>query len=177
MIQCPLCRKENPEAHRFCIRCAKDLSELGGGSVPGDEPAEGAPCANCDKRNGPGHRFCHGCGIPLSGAPAGGRTETTLSLTRSGTSRREILHIRPDGSTVAYPLEKEVRIGRADATLCFPDDKRMSRAHAAVKLEGDQAVLEDLGSTNGTFVRVRGEVELRPGDVLLLGDQLFQYLV
>ena len=35
-------------------------------------------------------------------------------------------------------------------------------------------MLTDLGSSNGTFVRLREEAELRSGDVLLMGQQLFR---
>ncbi len=34
--------------------------------------------------------------------------------------------------------------------------------------------LNDVGSSNGTFVRLRGDHVLQPGDVLLMGQQLFR---
>jgi len=173
MIQCPLCRKENPDGHRFCVRCAKDLGDAGGGSGEVETPADGRPCPGCGAPNAPGHRFCLACGIPLSGAPLGGRTETHLAPSRPA-GEPEILHILPD-RTASYRLEDQVVIGRAEGTLRFPEDRRMSRAHAVVRREAKGALLEDLGSTNGTFIRVVDEVELRPGDVILLGDQLFQF--
>ncbi|MEQ9319040.1 MAG: FHA domain-containing protein [Polyangiaceae bacterium] len=51
----------------------------------------------------------------------------------------------------------------------------MSRKHAnVIREEGDRYAVEDLGSSNGTFVQVIEETELRNGDVLLMGQQLFR---
>jgi hypothetical protein len=38
-------------------------------------------------------------------------------------------------------------------------------------------VLTDVGSSNGTFLRVRGETTVQNGDLLLLGQQLFRLAV
>jgi pSer/pThr/pTyr-binding forkhead associated (FHA) protein len=66
-------------------------------------------------------------------------------------------------------------LGREEGDVTFPDDEFMSRRHAAVKRVGATTQLEDLSSSNGTFVRVRGERELVPGDILRLGDQLLRF--
>lgn len=54
---------------------------------------------------------------------------------------------------------------------------RISRHHLRVALEGDRIVIEDLGSTNGTFVndeRISEPVSLAPGDRLHIADYAFQ---
>jgi pSer/pThr/pTyr-binding forkhead associated (FHA) protein len=85
-------------------------------------------------------------------------------LTIAGTTR-DVWHLtRP-----------ELVLGREEGDVTFPDDEFMSRRHAAVKRVGSKAKLEDLGSSNGTFVRVRGERELKAGDLVRLGDQLLRY--
>ena len=38
----------------------------------------------------------------------------------------------------------------------------------------EQALLEDLGSSNGTFVRLAAPTSVRPGDQLLVGNQLLR---
>ena len=44
-----------------------------------------------------------------------------------------------------------------------------------VAVEGFGAVaVEDLGSSNGTFLRITSEADVRTGDVLLMGQQLFR---
>jgi pSer/pThr/pTyr-binding forkhead associated (FHA) protein len=85
-------------------------------------------------------------------------------LTIAGTTR-DVWHLtRP-----------ELVLGREEGDVTFPDDEFMSRRHAAVKRVGSKARLEDLGSSNGTFVRVRGERKLEAGDLLRIGDQLLRY--
>ena len=69
-------------------------------------------------------------------------------------------------------------IGRdAQQTLVFADAD-LSRHHARVSLLNGEAVAEDLGSTNGTFVdgkRVTSPLTLREGSVLRAGSQLLKY--
>jgi class 3 adenylate cyclase len=60
-------------------------------------------------------------------------------------------------------------IGReADIAL---DDDEVSRRHARIRIAGDQLVIEDLASSNGTWVNTRRveQAVLRPGDVVTLG--------
>ena len=54
----------------------------------------------------------------------------------------------PDGSC------DEIVLGREEGDIVFRDDQFMSRRHAAVNWDGKRALLTDLGSSNGTFVRV-----------------------
>jgi pSer/pThr/pTyr-binding forkhead associated (FHA) protein len=69
----------------------------------------------------------------------------------------------------------ELVLGREEGDATFPDDEFMSRRHAAVRRAQGKARLEDLNSSNGTFLRLRGEREIKTGDVLRLGDQLLRY--
>ena len=70
----------------------------------------------------------------------------------------------------------ETSFGRAKGTYTFPDDLYMSTAHARIIVKGDQYLVEDLASTNGTFVRIRKRVLTRNGDTLLIGKQLLRVL-
>jgi pSer/pThr/pTyr-binding forkhead associated (FHA) protein len=75
-------------------------------------------------------------------------------------------------------LERPAILGRAtDADLVLADGE-VSRHHARVSPASDgRAVVEDLGSANGTFVNqneVHGPAALDPGDELLLGVTLIQ---
>ena len=69
----------------------------------------------------------------------------------------------------------ETNIGR-DNTNEFPiADPEISRHHARIIYQGGYFVLEDLNSTNGTFVngkRLVGQYVLQPGDVLNLGENV-----
>jgi hypothetical protein len=64
-------------------------------------------------------------------------------------------------------------IGRAVENEVVITSKRVSREHACVRREGWRVVLEDLNSTNGTFLndeRVLAPVNLRDGDRIAIGD-------
>ena len=71
----------------------------------------------------------------------------------------------------------ETILGREVGDIVFTDDPFMSRRHAALTRNPATGVftLKDLDSSNGTFLRVRGKVELKAGDHLRIGQQLFRY--
>ena len=83
-----------------------------------------------------------------------------------------------DASPVEIPLAKErVTIGRRpDNDVCLPYPA-VSGEHAAVVTILADSFLEDLGSTNGTFVngtRITSEVALRPGDRVQVGRTVLE---
>ncbi len=76
----------------------------------------------------------------------------------------------------AFPLEgAEIIIGRdPTCTICI-NDAQVSRQHARLTLSGTGYLLQDLGSTNGTFVngqRVTGEHPLSAGELVALGENV-----
>lgn len=77
---------------------------------------------------------------------------------------------------VIYPLEgDQLTIGRDASNGVAINDAEISRKHSRLSFQGGKYVLEDLGSTNGTFVngqRLAGPVVLKPGDVVSLGEQI-----
>ena len=78
---------------------------------------------------------------------------------------------RERGRRVALPATKPIVLGRCVEADCHLDDSLASRRHAQISLQGNQVVVEDLESTNGTFVngkKVRRTV-LQPGDRVLIG--------
>jgi pSer/pThr/pTyr-binding forkhead associated (FHA) protein len=105
-----------------------------------------------------------------------------LGVKRLGTKTREAwgrLHeVSGAGTTrnVWYLTRTELVFGREEGDVLFPDDEFISRRHALLRrgTGGGKVRLEDLGSSNGTFVRIRGEFLLAVGDVLRLGDQLLR---
>ncbi|MEZ0396594.1 MAG: FHA domain-containing protein [Anaerolineales bacterium] len=75
-----------------------------------------------------------------------------------------------------YPLEQtELTIGRDTSNAITINDAEVSRKHAKLTLRGSEYVIEDLGSTNGTFVsgqRLSAPYTLRPGDLVSLGENI-----
>jgi hypothetical protein len=74
-------------------------------------------------------------------------------------------------------VTSEVVIGRRNADLTIDDDPGVSRRHAAVRLDGGQLEVEDLGSSNGTFVdgsRIEGPVKVGGGAKIRVGRTEFE---
>jgi predicted component of type VI protein secretion system len=75
-----------------------------------------------------------------------------------------------------YSLEaSEISIGREVGSNVFINDVEISRRHARLTLHTGNYILEDLGSTNGTFVnghRATGSLILQPGDTITLGENV-----
>ena len=75
-----------------------------------------------------------------------------------------------------YELQKEeMTIGRDVNNDVVINDAEVSRKHARLILHSGGYVLEDLGSTNGTFVsgeRLVGPHTLRPGEMITLGENV-----
>jgi pSer/pThr/pTyr-binding forkhead associated (FHA) protein len=69
----------------------------------------------------------------------------------------------------------ETVIGRVDGDIKFPHDGYMSSRHARILQRNGRFFLIDNNSRNGTFVKIHQEVELHPGDVILVGKQLFRF--
>jgi pSer/pThr/pTyr-binding forkhead associated (FHA) protein len=65
-------------------------------------------------------------------------------------------------------------IGREGNDVNFPDDPFISGRHATVTAVDERFQISDLGSKNGTFLRVAGETPLFHGDYVFLGQQLLR---
>lgn len=75
----------------------------------------------------------------------------------------------------AFPLfDEAIVLGRERGDILFPEDGYVSGTHAQIALRNGQVFLSDLGSSNGTFFRIRGTRNLPPGSLILMGQQLFR---
>lgn len=69
----------------------------------------------------------------------------------------------------------QLNIGRDSTNEITINDAEVSRRHARLTFQGGKYVLEDLGSTNGTFVngqRLAGPRVLKAGEVVSFGEQI-----
>jgi pSer/pThr/pTyr-binding forkhead associated (FHA) protein len=74
-----------------------------------------------------------------------------------------------------YPIPPDgMHLGRERGDVIFPEDGYVSGLHCRVHYDGTSCVLTDVGSSNGTFLRVRGTRAVVTGDLLLMGQQLFR---
>jgi pSer/pThr/pTyr-binding forkhead associated (FHA) protein len=110
-------------------------------------------------------------GTLLFGTPAAPRYARLTQRTVEGVVR-DVFHVR----------KSEMVIGRESGDIVFTDDPFLSRRHAILRVHGlDPASpngptfgLSDLGSSNGTFLKIRDEVRLQPGTHFRIGQQLFR---
>ena len=102
-------------------------------------------------------------GIALFGSPPREPWGRLFQLIPSG-GYRDVRHL----------VGEEVVLGREDGDIVFRDDAFMSRRHAALNWDGKTVKLTDLGSSNGSFVRIVGPTGLKHGDHVRMGDQLLR---
>jgi hypothetical protein len=78
----------------------------------------------------------------------------------------------------AYDLSDGALLGRGDAADIRLEDTFASASHARLVPQGEVMVLEDLGSTNGTYLNgepLRGPQPLHVGDSIRIGDSEFTF--
>jgi len=78
----------------------------------------------------------------------------------------------------AYDLSEGAVLGRSEEADIPLEDSFASSAHARLAPHGDVVVLEDLGSTNGTYLNgepLRGPQPLHAGDKIRIGDSEFTF--
>jgi FHA domain len=79
---------------------------------------------------------------------------------------------------IAYDLMGGATLGRGDVEIRL-DDPFASSRHARISRQGHVVVIEDLGSTNGTYLNeepLNGPQPLHNGDRIRIGDSEFSYL-
>ena len=92
-----------------------------------------------------------------------------------------LVHIYPPGAAMGsrYVLgTAPLLIGRGpDCDICI-QDTAVSRHHVRIKREGDGYVLDDLQSTNGTFINdaPASRCQLKDGDSLRVGNCIYRFL-
>ena len=84
---------------------------------------------------------------------------------------------RPTSKGRSYPLGDEITVGRAAGCQVTLDDTYVSQLHARVFARDGQLFVEDLGSTNGTYLnrqKVAGPMVMQPGDRLQVGNTVLE---
>jgi FHA domain len=210
MITCERCQTENLEGAQYCDECGASLAAGGGGNGPrrltyDDAGAGAAPFsadsgaalqrAQAEPRPGPKPQTVAPLRTSLAGQPrAQSPEENSLRRVSSSAAPHAKLVIHRGRSVgKEFPVcEEESHIGRWDADGgIFPDvdldsddpEAKVSRRHARITRRGGQYYIEDLGSTNGTFVNrgrrlLPGDRQpLRDGDEVIVGKTFLKFHV
>lgn len=80
------------------------------------------------------------------------------------------------GSEYAIPEKGELKLGRSEKNDVCVFDKKSSRFHCVILVDGKNFVIQDLDSTNGLKVNdepVVGTREILPGDKIMIGQTVF----
>ena len=127
-------------------------------------------CTQCGAELAPGARYCGECWAvvtPQSAeAPPSGAGMATEGKT--GHSGRLVVEIGPDEGR-EFRLHGTMRIGRSDDSEITLSDAQASRHHAAISPEPGGLAVQDLNSSNGTFVN---GIRLKEPRLLKDGDRL-----
>ena len=111
-----------------------------------------------------------------------GERKTTVRMAKRGpttrASRWHLLGVAGKSAGQSFLLQPgETVVGRDPSAGLRLQDSGVSREHARLVFSDDGRLLVcDLDSTNGTFLKLEGELELRSGDVFAVGRQLFRFL-
>ncbi len=135
-------------------------------------------CKECQMENIDGALFCEECGAKLDTMEP--LQDTAVEMGNAS----QLVLTSTDGSKLDIPAKDEVVIGREDpVSEVFPDldltgfggmESGVSRKHAIIHRTGAEYTIEDLESTNGTYVnkkRILPHVPqvIKPGDELRFG--------
>jgi pSer/pThr/pTyr-binding forkhead associated (FHA) protein len=83
------------------------------------------------------------------------------------------------GAGGLHHLTGPVTLGRGTAADILIPDEAVSREHAALRIDGDTVVVEDMDSSNGTLVNGKkvDQARLEHGDVIQLGGTELEVLI
>ncbi|MEW6020462.1 MAG: FHA domain-containing protein [Pseudomonadota bacterium] len=92
--------------------------------------------------------------------------------------RLVVQHSKVIDDGAVFELKGGATIGRSPSSQIVLPDEYVSSTHARIFARKQFLFLEDLGSTNGTFVdgrRLEGEHQIKPGQEIVIGDTIFRY--
>jgi predicted amidophosphoribosyltransferase len=185
-LTCPSCQAVNENSWVFCTECGSNMQELIAEVKP-EPPARAcgaetplspdqlktvpsAPqCVKCAEPLVQGASFCHRCGA----SAISGQTVAMSSVKKAPRASISIV-IEGEETDEEYGVDQGAVIGRVSGDITFPYDDYMSGRHAKIVKRGGKFILKDEGSRNGTFIQV-DEIELKPGDIFMVGRQIFRF--
>lgn len=190
MMKCPTCHTANIDSSRFCDECGSKLISVQ--QAAGPQPPAYVPPSASVSMSGTSQETS--VDIPPAAfafedvAPAQG-----LAGKRDGSAHAVLVIEKGDAPGTEFRLvNDESTIGRWDADNgVFPDvdldafdsDAKVSRRHARIRRSNDAYYIEDLGSTNGTYINrgrrlLPGNTEaLKDGDEIIVGKTFLRFQI
>jgi FHA domain len=168
MIQCPNCGTTNQPDAAFCGQCSFNLQANSAASAPASKPVV-QPVV----QPAPAPRPAAIVLEPVANEP--------IEPTQLQVKTAQLLHIQTESLIELPQLTGIVHLGKPndrtppDIDLSgYPNSEIVSRIHANIRVEGDAYYVEDIGSSNGTYVNnnpltTGSRHRLRSGDRIALG--------
>jgi pSer/pThr/pTyr-binding forkhead associated (FHA) protein len=110
-------------------------------------------------------------------APASSRQRPAKAQTKGKTPKKLVVVEGDNLRGKSFDLGNELMIGRADKCHIKLDDTYVSQVHARVFPKGANYMIEDQGSTNGTYLnrrRITSPTEVRRGDQIKIGKTVLE---
>lgn len=137
-------------------------------------------CPRCRGMSEASVAFCRFCGAATGDAPVADESKPGLEVVAL------VLSVGQDGTASAsFELKDRLDVGRTEGDVVIAWDPYLSPRHLRLESKPDGTiVVRDLGSVNGTYVRVRAKahpkgdgVPLHDQDLILLGQQVIRFEV
>ena len=173
---CPACTTAQAAGALFCPQCGRSFLQAAGGDstdvpeaiepsqVNDPEPSQTVaeipaklPACQCGQDLSEDSVFCHRCGSKVGDG---------LPCYRLAILGDKVKHVH---------LGEEAIIGKdPECDIAMPDDGFVSRRHARISHSDSTFLLEDLGSANGTLLRIRRSIMLEVGDEIVVGKTVLR---
>jgi len=137
----------------------------------------------CYRENEPVAARCPSCGAPRQRAaqPVSEQDRSTPRAPASHPLSGPRLILKGlAGEVTEHPLGDSNVLGRSTTATVRLADREVSRKHSQIDLEGNNFVLRDLGSSNGTFLngnRILGPSTLEDGDEVVIGTSKMEFRI
>ncbi len=179
---CVSCDTARSACAKFCPQCGRDLTmptptdsvnqyscAVNESSPPGDanssedasvETQQPPRCA-CGRPLLDDALYCPGCGVALGVQPDSG-----IWLKRVGAQGKD--------GVIPFAGEQLIIGKDSDCDVVLADDSYVSRRHARLRREDNLIFLDDLGSSNGTLLKICRPVIIEPGDEIMIGSTVLR---
>ena len=150
-------------------------SDLAGSMVAEErmDQAKYYVCESCMTPVPSGHKFCGRCGTSVPEAVM--HLHADFYGDMQDPAKARLILIRGEGMDgLSDHLKADQHLLGRQGQLEFPDDQFISPTHANFFYRDNRLVVRDEGSLNGIYFRIRGSVEISPGDQFVVGEQVFR---
>ena len=183
-LVCHVCGTQNALYAASCSHCGAALSPAGPAlAPPAPAPAPGSSIEAtmlAGDRTAP-LRFDPATGQPLAGAPPMGdeapaaRTLFFGALQQQPVVPRLVVIKGEGGDGATYHLQQtSTTIGRSNGDITFAEDPFLSPDHARFTAQDGRLFVQDAGSANGVFLRIKKPTPVADGTYVLVGEQLLR---